>query len=85
MTVAEAKIAARFNSEVYFPRHNLHGYVYSISWVHPRGGDSYISVGVHDLHANSVFNADPEDLKVEDWRCPDYMVRSFIEQEQKKQ
>lgn len=83
MTIAEAKVAARFNSEVYFPRLGIHGYVYQISWVHPKGKEPFVTVGCHDLRANSVFTADPENLQITDWKCPEYMVQGFLEKEKK--
>lgn len=84
MTIAEAKVAARFNSEIYFRRHDLHGYVYSISWVHNKDQKPFVSVGCHDLKANSVYSAAPEDLTVTDWKAPDYIIKEAIEKEEQK-
>lgn len=87
MTVAEAKVAVRLNSNVYFqPKYGsgIKGYVISVAWIHNKGERPYISVGCHDHLANSVFYALPEDLEVTDWKKDQFTVDRMIEAEEKK-
>lgn len=87
MTIAEAKVAVRLNSNIYFERKyggGLKGYVISIAWVHNKGEKPYITVGCHDHLANSVFYALPEDLEVTDWKKDQFTVDRMIEAEEKK-
>lgn len=83
MTIVEAKVAARFNAEI-VTRAGIHGYVYSISWVHEKGKEPYFSIGCHDLRANSIFSARAEDLTVEDWKAPGFVIEDAIAREQAK-
>lgn len=87
MTIAEAKVAVRLNSNIYFEQKyggGLKGYVISIAWVHNKGEKPYITVGCHDHLANSVFYALPEDLEVTDWKKDQFTVDRMIEAEEKK-
>ena len=84
MDVIEAKVAARLNSIVLSKTFGVYGYVYSVAWVHEKGKPPMISVGCHDLHANSVFSAPAEDLTVSDWQAPMYIVNDWIEKEKSR-
>lgn len=84
MTVAEARVAVKVNAIVWHNRLGVSGYVYSLSWVHLKGEDPYLSVGVHDLHANSVFSGKPQELTVEKWNVPDFVADDWIRKEEAK-
>ncbi len=85
MTAAEARVAIRFNSIVLHKRINVRGYVYCLSWVHLKDKTPYLSVGCHDLRANSVFAGELKDLEVVEWNAPDFMVRDLIQKEEEKE
>jgi len=82
VTVSEAKVAARLNSVAFSKAFGVSGYVYSVAWVHEKGKQPMISVGCHDLHANSVFHDSAENLTITDWNAPDYIVKDWIEKEE---
>ena len=84
MTVEEARVAVRVNAIVQNVKRGSKGYVYSLSWVHLKGKDPYISVGVHDFEANSVISENLLDLKIEDWNAPDYLVNDWISKERER-
>lgn len=84
MTIPEARVAVRTNAIVRHNRLGVSGYVYSLSWIHVKGKNSFLSVGVHDMKANSVYYMRPDELTVEKWNYPDFVVSEMIRKEEAK-
>lgn len=78
MTREEARIAVKLNAIVKSSS-GLTGYAYSLLWTHEKGKDSYESIGVHDLRANSVCMEKLENVSIVDWQAPEYLIRELRE------
>jgi len=77
LTKEEARLAVQSNAEV-VDRKGIHGYVYSLSWIHHKGKKPFEAVGFHDLNANCVYQAALKDLTVTDWKMPDNVVQEML-------